>query len=139
MDVLPHPNHLDTQAGYSLAHAGVVAISAGDRSARRSLVRRGEQLLRTGAHDLPLDHPSQRRALFEGAWLSVAAAYRGDFEQACVTGQRTLARLDCVQSARSADVLRLLAHRLHRAGKNEYVRDFLPVLDRAVASQPVSA
>ncbi|MDQ3987785.1 MAG: hypothetical protein M3291_01040 [Actinomycetota bacterium] len=133
------PNHLDTQAGYSLAHAGALATGAGNRPARRSLLRRGEQLLRTGAHDLPLDHPSQRRALFEGAWLSVAAACRGDFEQACTTGQLTLTRLDAVQSARSADVLRLLARRLRRAGKNEYVRDFLPALDRAVARQPVSA
>ena len=134
------PNHLDAQAGYSLAHAGALATSAGDRSARRSLLRRGEQLLRTGAHDLPLGHPSQRRALFEGAWLSVAAACRGDVEQACTTGQLALTRLDCVQSARSADVLRLLARRLRRAGsKNEYVRDFLPALDRAVARQPVPA
>lgn len=133
------PNHLDTQAGYSLTHAAAFTTGAADRTARRSLLRRGEQLLRTGAHDLPLDHPSQRRALFEGAWLSVAAACRGDFEQACTTGQRTVARLDRVQSARSADVLRLLARRLRRAGDNEYVRDFLPVLERVVARQSVPA
>lgn len=133
------PNHLDTQAGYALTHAGALTTGAADRAARRSLLRRGQQLLRTGAHDLSLDHPSQRRALFEGAWLSVGAACRGDFEQACLIGQRSIARLDRVQSARSAEVLRLLARRLRRAGNNEYVRDFLPALDRAVARHPVPA
>ena len=133
------PNHLDTQAGYSLTHAVALATVADGRRDRRSLLRRGEQLLRTGAHDLPLSHPSQRRALFEGAWLSVAAACRGDFEQACATGQLALTRLENVQSARSADVLRLLARRLRRARRNEYVGDFLPVLDRALGTQPVPA
>ncbi len=132
-------NHLDSQAGYALVHAGALASSAHDRASHRSLLQRGEQLLRTGAYDLPLGDPSQRRALFEGAWVSVAAACRGHFEQACATGQLSVARLDYVQSARSADVLRLLARRLRRARRNEYVRDFLPVLDRVLARQPVSA
>ncbi|MGH3922000.1 MAG: hypothetical protein ACRDTT_03870, partial [Pseudonocardiaceae bacterium] len=56
------PNHLDTQAGYALTHAGTLATAAGDHRVGTALFRRGERLLRTGAHDLPTDHPAQRRA-----------------------------------------------------------------------------
>ncbi|MGH3754638.1 MAG: hypothetical protein ACRDRP_18455, partial [Pseudonocardiaceae bacterium] len=82
---------------------------------------------------------AQSRALFEGAWLSVAAAGQGDLEQACTIGSLAVTRLDAVQSPRSAQVLRLLAQRLHRCARNEYVRDFLPALDAALARQPVPA
>ncbi|MGH3922001.1 MAG: hypothetical protein ACRDTT_03875, partial [Pseudonocardiaceae bacterium] len=40
------------------------------------------------------------------------------------------------QSTRSAQVLRLLANKLRRCGGNDYVRDFLPALDAALARQP---
>ncbi|MGH2371010.1 MAG: carph-isopro domain-containing protein [Chloroflexota bacterium] len=133
------PNHLDTQAGYALTHAGTLAAATGEHQTGTALLRRGERLLRTGAHALPVDHPAQRRALFEGAWLSVAAAGQGDLEQACTIGNLAVTRLNGVQSARSAQVLRLLARRLRRCGRNEYVRDFLPTLDAAVARQPVPA
>ncbi|MGQ0773076.1 MAG: carph-isopro domain-containing protein [Pseudonocardiales bacterium] len=133
------PNHLDTQAGYALTHAGTLANTAGDHRAGSALLSRGERLLRTGAHDLPADHPAQRRALFEGAWLSVAAAGQGQLEQACTIGSHAVARLNGVQSARSAQVLRLLAGRLHRCGRNDYVRNFVPTLDAALARQPVPA
>ena len=133
------PNHLDTQAGYALIHAGTLAAAAGDHQTGTALLRRGERLLRTGAHAVPVDHPAQRRALFEGAWLSVAAAGQGHLEQACTIGRLAVTRLNGVQSARSAQVLRLLARRLHRCGRHEYVRDFLPTLDAAVARQPVPA
>ncbi|MGH3897740.1 MAG: carph-isopro domain-containing protein [Pseudonocardiaceae bacterium] len=133
------PNHLDTQAGYALTHAGTLAAAAGDHQTGTALLRRGEQLLRAGAHALPVDHPAQRRALFEGAWLSVAAAGQGRLEQACTIGSLAVTRLNGVQSARSAHVLRLLARRLRRCRRNEYVRDFLPTLDAAVAQQPVPA
>ncbi|MGH8922319.1 MAG: transcriptional regulator, partial [Actinomycetes bacterium] len=133
------PNHLDTQAGYALTHAGTLATAAGNHRAGSALFRRGERLLRTGAHDLSIDHPAQRRALFEGAWLSVAATGQGQLEQACTIGNRAVTRLNGVQSARSAQVLRLLAGKLRRCGRNEYVRDFLPALDAALARQPVPA
>jgi hypothetical protein len=134
MDYLT-PNHLDTRAGHALAHAGTLAAAAGNHQTGTALLRRGERLLRTGAHALPVNHPAQRRALFEGAWLSVAAAGLGDLEQACTIGSLAVTRLDRVQSVRSAQVLRLLARRLRRCTRNEYVRDFLPTLDAAVARQ----
>lgn len=133
------PNHLDTQAGYALTHAGTLAAAAGDHQTGTALMRRGERLLRSGAHALPVDHPAQRRALFEGAWLSVSAAGQGCLEQACTIGSLAVTRLNEVQSARSAQVLRLLAKRLRRCGRNEYVRDFLPTLDAALARQPIPA
>lgn len=138
MDYLT-PNHLDTKAGQALTHAGILAAAAGDHQTGTVLLRRGERLLRTGAHALPMDHPAQRRALFEGAWLSVAAAGQGHLEQACTIGSLAVTRLDAGQSPRSAQVLRLLAKRLHRCGRNEYVRDFLPTLDAAVARHPIPA
>ncbi len=132
-------NHLDTRAGYALTHAGTLAVAAGDRQSGAALLRRGERLLRTGAYALPVDHPAQRRALFEGAWLSVAAAGQGDLEQACRSGSLAVARLTVVQSVKSAQVLRLLARRLRRCTRNEYVRDFLPTLNAAVARHPMSS
>ncbi len=138
MDYLT-PNQLDTRAGYALTHAGTLAAAAGDHQTGTALLRRGERLLRTGVHALPVNHPDQRRALFEGAWLSVAAAGQGDLEQACAIGSLAVTRLNVVQSVKSAQVLRLLARRLHRCGRNEYVRDFLPTLDAAVARQPMPA
>lgn len=45
----------------------------------------------------------------------------------------SVTRLDVVQSAKSAQVLRLLARRLRRCTRNDYVRDFLPILEAAVA------
>ncbi|MCE7009309.1 hypothetical protein LWC34_41820 [Kibdelosporangium philippinense] len=125
------PNHLDTQAGYALVHAGTVNTD-GDRAAR-PLFRKGEQLLRSGAHDFSLSHPSQRRALFEGAWLAVAAASRGNLEQACSVGRTAIARIRNVHSPRSISVLRTLASRLRRRARNEHVADFLPTLDAALA------
>ncbi|WP_020579909.1 carph-isopro domain-containing protein [Actinopolymorpha alba] len=131
------PNHLDVQAGYALAHAGTLAIDAGDRTTGRKLLRRGEALLRTGAYQRPLDDPQQRRSLFEGAWLATAAAASGKFEDACAIGMTATERMKTVRSARSVDVLQRLASRLRRASRNEYVRDFLPILERALARQVV--
>lgn len=133
------PNHLDTKAGQALTHAGTLAAAAGDHQSGAVLLRRGERLLRTGAHALPVDHPAQRRALFEGAWLSVAVAGQGNLEQACTIGSLAVTRLERVQSVKSAQVLRLLATRLHRCARNEYVRDFLPTLNAALARQPIPA
>jgi hypothetical protein len=129
------PNHLDTQAGYALTHAGVLAHGADDAETQRSLLRRGTRLLRTGAYAVPLDHSAQRRALFEGAWLALATASQGDLEQACTVGQLTVARTQTVQSQRSTDVLANLSGQLRRRSRNEYVADFLPRLQTALAAK----
>lgn len=124
------PGHLDAQAGYALTHA-TIALRAGSPPAT-ALLRRGQRLLDGGAHTYPLGSPSERRALFEGAWLAVATAQLGDLERACHHGRRALRRLPHVQSQRSDDVLRLLARRLRRATRNPYVADFLPELEHAL-------
>lgn len=133
-------NHLDTQAGYALAHAGNRALNNGDVKESRPLLDRGSRLLRTGAHKAPLnDDSQQRRAMFEGAWLAVAAAGRGDLEQACVEGRRAIARAADVSSDRSIGVLRALQVRLRHRHQNEYVADFLPVLNATIASDELQA
>lgn len=132
-------NHLDTQAGYALVHAGVLGQDAGDRQAAHVLLGRGEQLLRTGAHDFPLDDASQRRALFEGAWLSVAAASRGDLPHATALGRQAVARTAKVQSPRSMEVLGKLAGRLRWRVRDRHVSDFLPELEAALSRQPSKA
>ncbi|MQA78192.1 MAG: transcriptional regulator [Streptosporangiales bacterium] len=127
-------NHLDAQAGYALVHAGILALDHGDSARAGSLLRQGHRLLRTGVHDTPLtDETQQRRAMFEGAWLAVAAAGRGDLEQACIEGRHALARTTSVESSRSMDVLRALHVRLRHRHQNEHVADFLPVLDAATS------
>jgi hypothetical protein len=123
--------HLQAQAGYALVHAATLA----DGPIRRTLLRRGEQLLRTGAHDLPLHDASSRRALFEGSWLAVATAHQGDMEQATSIGMTAVRRLDHVKSDRSMTVLGLLDRRLRRATRNEYAADFLPMLENALSRQ----
>jgi len=123
------PSHLDTQAGYALTHAGMLASDSGSTSSSHSMLRVGERLLRRGAYDRPLTDQAQRRALFEGAWLATAAAGRGNLEEACTLGRTAVARTATVRSARSLDVLGRLAARLRRAKRNEYVRDFLPSLE----------
>lgn len=132
VDVLPDARHLDTQAGYALVRAGILAL-ADDRSAAKTLVRRGEKLLRTGAYAVAMNHSGQRRAMFEGAWLANAAAARGHLEKACEFGRTALARAATVRLSRSFDVLRRLASRLRRFTRNEYVRDFLPELEAGLS------
>lgn len=127
------PNHLDTQAGYALVHAGVLSQDADDRHTAEALLQRGEQLLSTGAHTYPLDDASQRRALFEGAWLAVAAASRGDLAHTVVYGQQAVARTARVQSPRSMEVLDKLAGRLRWRSQNRHVRGFLPELEAALS------
>jgi hypothetical protein len=123
--------HLQAQAGYALVHAGT--LTGGPTG--RTLLRRGEQLLRPGAHDLPLHDASSRRALFEGSWLAVAVAHQGDMEQATSIGAAAVRRLDHVKSERSVTVLGLLDRRLRKATRNEYAADFLPVLEDALSRQ----
>jgi hypothetical protein len=128
-------NHLDAQAGYALAHAGNRALDNGELKEARPLLERGSGLLRAGAHDVPLnDESQQRRAMFEGAWLAVAAAGRGDLEEACSEGRRAVDRAANVTSVRSIAVLRTLHVRLRHRHQNEYAADFLPTLQATIFS-----
>lgn len=132
------PSHLDTQAGYALTHAGMLAADSGNVSTGRALLREGEKLLRDGAYDSPLTTPAQRRALFQGAWLATAAAGRGNLEEACALGRTAVARTATVRSGRSIEVLGRPAARLRRSKRNEYVRDFLPSLEACLARTSAS-
>lgn len=98
------PNHLDCQAGYSLILAGRRAAD-GDQASGRALLRKGESLLRTGAYARSIDDSSQRRALFEGAWLALGYTAQGKLEDACAVTRMALPRLGQVRSPRSVSVL----------------------------------
>ncbi|MGH3715454.1 MAG: carph-isopro domain-containing protein [Micromonosporaceae bacterium] len=126
------PNHLDCQAGYSLILAGRRQRGAGDTSGGNRLIRDGQRLLRTGAHQVPLDHASQRRALYEGAWLSLGYATRGQLEAACDAGRVAITRLNHVRSPRSVDLLRQLATDLNKRKRNQAVGEFVPDLYAAL-------
>jgi len=128
------PGHLDCQAGYALVLAGRDHLAGGDR-AGRAMLRRGAALLRTGAHDRPLGDPSQRRALYEGAWLALAYAARGDLEGACSEARTAIGRLGSVRSPRSNTLLHQLAADFRRRTRNPHVASLLPDLDGALARQ----
>jgi len=132
------PGHLDCQAGYALVLAGRERLAGGGREGR-AMVRRGAALLRTGAHDVPRDDASQRRALYEGAWLALGYAAYGDLESACAEGRTAIGRLGFVRSPRSNVLLRQLAAGLRRRTRNVYVADLLPDLERALAAQAPSS
>lgn len=128
------PGHLDCQAGYALVLSARDRLAGGDRVGR-DMLRRGTALLRTGAHDRPLDDASQRRALYEGAWLALAYAARGDLEGACGEARTAVGRLGSVRSPRSNALLHQLSTDFRRRTRNPHVADILPELDRALASQ----
>lgn len=126
-------NHLDCQAGYGFIQMGRARQKAdGGTKARRFLVQ-GTEMLRSGAYDVPRGDPSQRRAMFEGAWLALGHSAHGDLEAACEIGQIAADRLDTVCSPRSAALLHQLAADLRRRQRNPHVRSFLPVLEDALA------
>jgi hypothetical protein len=128
-------NHLDCQAGYALINLGRCQLAAGDRVAGRAALREGAALLRTGAYARPLDdQSSQRRALFEGAWLALGYAEHGKLEDACDVGRVAVQRLATVASPRSAAVLGDLRATLRRRTRNAHVADFLPELEQALAT-----
>jgi len=129
------PNHLDCQAGYSLILAGRRVVADGDQAAGRVLLRKGESLLRTGAYARSIDEPSQRRALFEGAWLALGYTAQGKLDDACAVTKMALPRLGQVRSPRSVSVLTTLAHELRRRKRNQTVADVLPELEAALAAQ----
>lgn len=129
-------NHLDCQAGYGLVQLGRAPEAPTARVKRHLSV--GNQLLETGAYAVPNDDPSQRRALFEGAWLALGYTAAGELEQACSVADRAVARLDNVASPRSVALLHELAGDFRRRQRNPHVRDFLPRLEAALAEWPTS-
>ncbi|MFE6592551.1 carph-isopro domain-containing protein [Streptomyces sp. NPDC057781] len=133
------PNHLECQAGYSLIGLGRSALHQGGRSVGRSFVRRGEALLETGAHGVERGDPSQRRALFEGAWLALGYSASGELERACDIARRAASRLATVRSPRSTALLRQLAVELRRKQRNPHVGTLLPELEEQLAKYAGSA
>jgi hypothetical protein len=127
-------NHLDCQAGYSLIRMGRNQLAEGDGAAGRASLKEGARLLRTGAYHLPSPDPSDRRALFEGAWLALAYTARGKVDDACTVARLIVPRLGQVQSPRSVALLGQLVHDLRRRARNATVADFLPELETALAA-----
>jgi hypothetical protein len=131
------PSHIDAQAGYALIHLARKYTSRGETDKATKLFARGQALLQTGAHSRGLDHPQQRRALFEGAWLALAYSGSGDSESACTVGRMALQRLDRVRSPRSGLLLQMLARDLRRWPRDRHASEFLPDLNAALSSQVV--
>jgi hypothetical protein len=125
-------NHLDCQAGYALIQLGRAQQRNGNTSPAKGFLNQGATLLETGAHTVPRGDPSQRRALFEGAWLALGYAARGELELACHAGRRAAQRLDTVRSPRSTALLQQLAADLRRRQRNAHVSSFLPALQQAL-------
>jgi len=96
------PSHLDCQAGYAMILAG--RRMAADRDGR-AMLRRGEALLRAGAYARPATEPSQRRALYEGAWLALGYTAHGKLDDAADVVRLALPRLSTVRSPRSVALL----------------------------------
>nr|WP_307865513.1 transcriptional regulator [Streptomyces montanisoli] len=126
-------NHLDCQAGYGLIQMGRAQQKADGTTKGRRFLAQGTEMLRSGAYKAPRGDPSQRRAMFEGAWLALGHSAHGDLEAACEVGQVAADRLDAVRSPRSAALLQQLAADLRRRQRNPHVRSFLPVLEDALA------
>jgi hypothetical protein len=126
------PNHLDCQAGYAMILAG--RRMGADRDGR-ALLRKGEALLRTGAYARPTTEPSQRRALYEGAWLALGYTAHGKLDDAAAVVRLTLPRLGTVRSPRSVALLAQLTHDLRRRKRNPAAADLLPELEAALALQ----
>jgi hypothetical protein len=125
-------NHLDCQAGYALIQLGRAQQRDGATTAANGFLSQGSTLLATGAYTVPRGDPSQRRALFEGAWLALGHSARGELELACQVGQIAADRLDAVRSPRSTALLQRLAADLRRRKRNSHVSGFLPSLEQAL-------
>jgi hypothetical protein len=122
------PNHLDCQAGYAMILAGRHMGTNG-----RAQLRKGEALLRTGAYARPLAAPSQRRALYEGAWLALGYTAHGRFDDAAHVVRLAIPRLSRVRSPRSVALLTTLATDLRRRRRNPTIAYLLPELETALA------
>lgn len=123
-------NHLECQAGYAMIQ---LARTHQAGASPKRLLRSGTELLETGAHDAQPGGASDRRALFEGAWLALGHSARGELEQACRVGGAAVTRLKTVRSPRSVVVLNDLARDLRRRQRNPHVATFLPRLELALS------
>jgi hypothetical protein len=130
------PGHLDCQAGYAMILAGRQSIASGGKASGRTLLRKGEALLRTGAYARHPEVPFQRRALYEGAWLALGYTAHGKLDDACGVARMALPRLGRVRSPRSNALLRTLAGEMRRRRRHQGVAEFLPDLEAALAQQP---
>ena len=130
------PAHIECQAGYSYVIAGRRTLANGSTKSGKALLKRGVQLLSQGAHDVPLDDSSQRRALYEGAMLALGYAGGGKLDAACSVAQVAVRRLPTVRSPRSVAVLRDLERDLVLRRRNPVVGSVLPELQRALSLQP---
>lgn len=126
------PNHLECQTGYSMINLGRSAFREGQRSTGRRFMRRGQDLLETGAHMVSNGDPSQRRALFEGAWLALGYSASGEMERSIEIARTAVARLETVRSPRSTGLLQQLAVELRRRQRNPHVKTFLPELEEGL-------
>ena len=126
-------NHLECQAGYAMIQLGRSRHRTGAEGSPKRLLRDGTELLTTGAFETPQGGPSDRRALYEGAWLALGHSSRGELEQACRIGEIAASRLTSVRSPRSVTVLSELARDLRRRQRNPYVASFLPLLEMRLA------
>lgn len=127
------PSHLACQAGYARIALGRRQLGHGDRSGRAD-VTEGINALRGGAFEVPAGDPSQRRALYEGAWLALGHASLADYDEALRLGESAAARLDTVDSPRSAEVLATLVSHLRPRHNNHLIREGLPGLERALGT-----
>lgn len=132
-------NHLDCQAAYGLIQMGRARQRTDSDTKSRRFLAQGNEMLRSGAYDVPRGDPSQRRALFEGAWLALGHSAHGDVEAACGIGRIAADRLGAVRSPRSAALLHQLAADLRRRQRNPHVRSFLPALEDALAQHAPAA
>jgi hypothetical protein len=128
------PGHVDALAGPALVHLAQTAQAQGQTRRARTSLRDGLGLLRGSAALRDTQHPQQRRAAVDGAWLALAHALSNDLDQACQVGRLTISRLGVVQSARCTSVLTVLRSQLRaERPSNADVRDFAGELDRALA------
>jgi hypothetical protein len=127
------PGHVDALSGSGLVSLARTAFDRGQARKARAYLADGVRLLGGNAALRGLDHPHQRLAAVEGAWLALAHTLHSELEQACKIGRLTLDRLPTVRSARCLDVLAALRAEL-RSGRmnNAEVREFVPSLDRAL-------
>lgn len=130
------PEHIECQAGYSYILAGRNRMANSSDKAGKALLRRGGQLLQQGAHGASLDDPSQRRALYEGAWLALGYSSSGKLDEACAVATTAVRRLPTVRSPRSIALLRTLEKDLSRRRRSPIVSTVLPELSAALVQQP---
>lgn len=127
------PSHLACQAGYARIALGRRQLAHGDRAGRADITE-GITLLRGGAYDVPPGDPSQRRALYEGAWLALGHASLAEYDESLSLAAGATARLGAVDSPRSADVLATLVGQLRPRLNNSLIRERLPGIEHALAA-----